>query len=206
MTTEALATGTMVRNILKVYRSATDAQIEQGMTWYNEAHALAVELDADNPLRAAGIIAALSPRVQWSYNVKLARRAFAERGEMVGGGLSGNLAKANAIYHGADVLATLKAPKTMAFAATIADPAEPTLVVVDRHAVSVALGRCSTDADTNALSLQGRYELFADAYRRAAKRAGISPAEMQATTWVVWRQTAIRTAKSVVRDEIGVAA
>jgi hypothetical protein len=51
--TSSLPTATLVRNILKTYRSATDAQLAQGMTWYEEAHALALVLDPADPARAA---------------------------------------------------------------------------------------------------------------------------------------------------------
>jgi hypothetical protein len=195
-----LPTATLVRNILKTYRSATDAQLAQGMTWYEEAHALALVLDPADPARAAGVISALSPRVLWSYNQKLAIRLYAEGG-LTSGGLSGNLAKANAIYNGADIAETLRASKTVAFAGVINDPTDPYSVVVDRHAVSVALGRQSTDAEKESVSKRAVYDHYADAYRIAARRAGISPSQMQAVTWVVWRQTAIRTAAAVLRSE-----
>jgi hypothetical protein len=190
----------MVRNILKVYRSATDAQRGQGMAWYDEAHSLAVALDPENPMRAAGVISALSPRIQWSYNQKLAIRLYAD-GVLTGGCLPANYTKANKIFNGADVMATLKAPKTQAFAATIANPAGDHAPVIDRHAFSVAVGYASTDDDTSILGRKGAYDLFAGAYRKAAKRAGISPSQMQAVTWVVWRQTAIRYSASILREE-----
>jgi hypothetical protein len=188
----------MVRNILKTYRSATDAQRLQGMTWYDTAHALAVDLDPQNVTRAAGVISALSPRETWEVNQRLAIRLYVD-GPLTTGTLPDSIRKANAIYGGADVATTLNGKKTVAFAATIADPADPFAVVVDRHAVSVALARCSADADASVLSRKGGYEWYADAYRKAAKRAGVSPSQMQATTWVVWRQTAIRTAANNVR-------
>jgi hypothetical protein len=33
-----------------------------------------------------------------------------------------------------------------------------------------------------------KYKAIADAYRRAAKKLGVRPLEVQAVTWVVWRK------------------
>lgn len=191
----------MVTNILAVYRNASPAQLAEGLAWYQTAHELAVILadshDGD-VLKAAGVISALSPRVQWTYNQTLAIKTYAEKG-ITGGALGVNIRKADAIYNGAPVYNTLKAPKTVAFAQTIADPTDAFAVVIDRHAVSVAIGRCSTDDDTKDLGRRGFYEAYASAYRIAAARVGISPSQMQAVTWVAWRETSIRTAASVRR-------
>jgi hypothetical protein len=188
---------TMVRNILKTYRNATSAQIAEGRTWYADAHELAKTLDPESPARAAGVISALSPMTHWERNQYLATVFYREG--LTGGSLRINIRKAHAIRNGADIPATLNAPKTIAFAATIADPHSTSHVVIDRHAVSIALGRCSTDADTAILGRKGAYEWYESAYRKAAKRAGASPSEVQAVTWVVWRQTAIRTAAAMCR-------
>jgi hypothetical protein len=192
-------TDAMATNILATYRRASDAQRADGMVWYNEAHALAVTLARSaghETLRAAGVIAALSPRMEWSMNERLAIRTYAEGG-IDGGCLGISVRKADAIYHGADVLATLKAPKTSAFAEVIADPTDTWTVVIDRHAMSVAHGRTSTDDEVAALNRKGYYQAYSDAYRKAAAEIGITPSQMQATTWVVWRETEIRVSASV---------
>jgi hypothetical protein len=186
-----------VERIIATYRAATDEQLSEGLHWYADAHSLAVALDRENPLRAAGVIAALSPLTPWERNKALAVRAFADG--VATGHMKAAMDKANRILAGEDVVAVLNAPKTSAFAATIADPTDAHAVVVDRHAMSVAIGRPSTDEDTKALALKGVYDLYADAYREAARRIGTAPSVVQAVTWVVWRQTSIRTAASVVR-------
>ena len=186
-----------VENILTVYRSASAGQVKDGMNWYSEAHSLALVLDPTNPLRAAGIIAAFSPRVPWRRNVALAVQTYAD-GVAAPKCLGRSVAKAQAILDGKDVVDTLKGPKTVAFALTIADPTDPMAVVVDRHAMSVAIGRSATDEDQK--GLKRTYELFAACYREAARRAGIAPSQMQAITWVVWRETSIRTAAAARRE------
>lgn len=176
-----------VTKILKTYRKATEAQIAAGLDWYGVAHSLALGLDPANPLRAAGVISALSVQKDWDINVALAVRAYADG--VATGHTGAQCGKANAIMAGADVVKELGGKKTQNFALVIANPADPHAVVVDRHAVSIAIGRLSTDDDTKILTLKGVYDLYADAYREAARRAGVSPSQMQAVTWVVWRLT-----------------
>lgn len=189
----------LVANILACYQAASPDQRADGMTWYDEAHALATELAATTDhdvLRAAGVIAAISPRMSWDLNERLARKAYADKG-VTGGMLGVSVRKANAIYHGADVLTTLKAPKTQAFALCIAEPGHESAVVVDRHAMSIAYGRQVEDDEVAALSLKGRYDLFADAYRTVAAMVGLTPAQVQAITWVYWRETNLRVSRSI---------
>lgn len=182
-------------NILSVYGKANRAQVHDGMSWYDTAHRLALSLDPNNVLRAAGVVSALSPQTSWDQNVKLAKRAYA-------GDISGHtgvvLGKVRRILDGEDVVTVLNAPKTVNFALTIADPSHRTAVVIDRHAVSIALGEVTEVG--NILGRKGAYERFADEYRKAAKVKRISPAHMQAVTWVYWTETEIRTAASIRRS------
>lgn len=179
-------------NILAVYGRASRAQITEGMAWYDTAHKLALSLDRGNVLRAAGVISALSPQTPWERNVKLARQMYA-------GNITGHtgmaLGKVRRILDGEDVVTVLNAPKTVNFALTIADPSHTSAVVIDRHALSIALGAVTEVG--NILGRKGAYERFADEYRKAAKVKRISPAHMQAVTWVNWRETEIRTAAAI---------
>lgn len=177
-----------VANILRVYRSATDAQLMTGLRWYDDAHSLALALDPTNPARAAGVIAALSPMVRWNVNVRLAVRAYADG--VASGGLSTSCAKANRILAGEAPLDVLKGNKVRAFYLNMLAPSDPSGgVTVDRHAFDVAVGRV-TDGGTRAiLAKNGMYQFFADLYHEAARIAGVGSAQMQAVTWVVWRET-----------------
>lgn len=183
-----LAHSQAVANIVTTFRSASDSQRAAGVSWYDEAHALARALDPFNVQRAAGVIAALSPRMPWEQNVALAVRAYADG--QASGALGASVRAANRILQGEPVTQVLQGPKTRAFALTIADPAHATTVVIDRHALSVLLGRRSTDADTKALARKGAYDACARAYVAAADVLGVSATVVQATTWVVWRATA----------------
>lgn len=174
-------------NIIRIFREANAAQLAEGLEWYADAHSLAVALDPSNPQRAAGVISALSIQKTWQQNVALAVRAYAD------GAASGHTGyscrTANRILAGESIDDVLKGDKTNAFAHVIADPTDPHAVVVDRHAFDIALGRVTDDDTRGILSRKGVYAIFADAYREAARVLGYSPSQVQAVTWVVWRET-----------------
>lgn len=176
--------------ILKVYRTATDDQIGRGTTWYADAHSLALALSPDDVRRGAGVIAALSPMMPWDRNVTVAVRAFADG--FASGALGNSCKAANRILAGEDFADVLKGDKVRAFAETIADPTGTDAVVIDRHAFDIAVGRTTDDETRRALTRKGVYESFAAAYVKAARTVGVSPSQMQAITWCVHRETAIR--------------
>jgi hypothetical protein len=195
-----------VANILRVYRSATDAQLAEGIRWYDDAHTLAVALDPSNVERSAGVIAALSPLTPWGRNVAMATRAYADG--FASGGMPSSLNKADRILNGEAPLDVVgKGPKVRNFYLNILDPSNANGgVTVDRHAFDIAVGRVTDDETRGILGRKGMYDHFADMYREAAKIAGIGSAQMQAVTWVVWRQTAGKFAAANVRDAAAAAA
>lgn len=174
-------------NVLRVYEAATDEQVREGLDWYHNAHGFAASLDGD-ARRAAGVIAALSPRVSWARNAELAARVYAE------GRASGTLGRscraAEAILAGVDPLDVLNGPKVRAFFLLIANPDDNRTVCIDRHAIDVAVGARLEERDRVALfplDRRGLYEKFSRCYRRAAKHLGVTPSKVQAATWVAWR-------------------
>ncbi len=173
--------------IMRVYRAATAEQAEAGLRWYVAAHDAAAELDPGNTRRAAGVIAALSPRTSWERNLLLARNAY-ERGEATGA-LGRSCRAANAILAGGEPLDVLSGQKVRAFFQLIADPTDNQTVCVDRHAVRVALGYDLSDRELSAIHLErnGLYGRFVDTYRRAADKLSVLPWQAQAVTWVTWR-------------------
>lgn len=174
--------------IVSTYQDANRATVKAGLTWYRDAHAAASSLDPHNPERAAGVIAALSPRLGWARNLELAARTFADG--HASGTLGASCRAATAIYKGAAPLDVLRGPKVRAFYTLIADPSDADTVCVDRHAIDIAVGLRMTVAERDAdyvLTKDGLYERFARAYRRAAETLGKTPAQVQAVTWLHWR-------------------
>lgn len=79
-------------------------------------------------------------------------------------------------------------------------------VVVDRHAFAIAMG-FTIEPGSTSLTRSGNFDTIAQAYRIAASTIGevdgrnLTPAELQAITWVMWREM-----KGVTQDFTPVAA
>lgn len=204
------------RNVTRLFRQASPQDLADGREWYARARRLAEELanglPTDHPHhgdvdRAAAVIAVLSPRLSWPQNVITARLAYS-----VAAGdwgwlaytirdalpvLKSNAAKAGRLLASNDPTDEIvRGPKVRAFWFTISNPSDPRAVVVDRHAVDVAVGQVTDDATRGRiLSRQGSYDQVAGCYIRAAKILSreldelITPAEVQAVTWTTWRRT-----------------
>ncbi len=177
--------------IVATFDRATPSDIESGARWYGEdsAATLAGLVAAGAPSRehAATIVSHLSPRTSWSRNVS---GAFALVTDGTGatarelGCMPANVERAVAALASTEPLATLNGPKTKRFAWNLLGYREA--VTVDVWAARVALGD-STEDPEKILSRVGVYEAIEHAYKLAARRRGVDPTTMQATTWVVAR-------------------
>lgn len=182
-----------VRNITKLFRTASAEQVATGAAWYAEAHEYATTLATKHGLTVeavAGIIAALSPMQSWGANINLAVR-FLEAGGLHDGYLKGNLAKARAIFAGAAPLDTLGGDKVRNFYLSILT-AGAEGVCIDRHAYSLAVNTRFTEGSIPGLAGK-RYAEVVSAYVRAARILSaeygqtITPAQVQSVTWTLWR-------------------
>lgn len=174
----------MVRRITKAFRAATAADMAAGLGWYAEARAAAEQIDPTSPARAAGVIAALSPRCQWSTNVRWTAAVIhaANTCAPVPSVHTETMrAQAWRIAQGEAALSVLNGPKVRAFYANIMGDTDA--VTVDVWATLVATGT----KDERLIGTPARYALVADAYRQAARVLGVTPREVQAATWVAVR-------------------
>lgn len=220
-----MSTTPLTRNITAAFRLATDGDRAIGHGWYARARDLAESLaftyddgsDWETRVRkAAGVIAALSPRLAWRKNVEYARLAYMvhadivarknpllpQRGEVTEAFFAGmiptlnaNARKAFRILDGGDPDEVLGGPKVRAFYFTITNPTDPRAVVVDRHAIDIAFGEVLNDQSRGvALGRKGAYDAVSALYRKAAviisRELGEvwTPAQVQATTWTYWRR------------------
>lgn len=167
---------------------ASESDIEAGSTWYPEAARIARRIGRTYGLpfhRAAGIIAALSPRQQWAVNVRSAERvaeAYASGVAMpppVGMGRS--VDQAWRIANGERPLDVLNGPKVRAFYRNIIGQHDH--VTLDTWALR-ALGERGVEAPNPALRRAAEL-----AYREVAAERGFTPAQAQAIAWVVIRQS-----------------
>lgn len=170
----------MAMPIMSAYRQASGAIRAQGRSWYPDAERFARSVSAETGASRAtviGIIAALSPRIQWSKNKSFAARHVGGEDVPV---LPLSAERAGAIRSGATPLSVLGGPKTRAFYRNIMGATDP--VTVDCHTMAVANWTTDADAPTHK-----QYRQIADAYRIAARECGETPRSMQAIVWIVAR-------------------
>lgn len=172
-----------VDNIVNVWLRATPEKVSEGVNWYPSARNLALSLDSANLNRAAGVIAAFSPRMPWDRNILLAKNLF-DTGVATGSTKQFNNT-AQRIFDGADPLDVL-GMKTRNFYLNIIDPWDSGPVTIDAHAIDIAINNRLGTKGRPSLTPK-RYEEFANAYREAALMFNLRPCVIQAITWVVWR-------------------
>lgn len=173
--------------ILAAYDAASPADAAAGMAWYERAESTMEAMQARygvDRATAAGVTAALSPRVRWATNLVAAERVIraAQLGMRAPSvGTRANVRKAWAIANGADPDAVLGGPKVTAFYANLSGDH-------DRVTVDVWAARAA-GADPERLTDKRRRELR-DAYTRAAAARGVTPRQLQAAVWVAVRGAA----------------
>lgn len=186
-----MSTAPVTARILRVFRSADPDQLADGMSWYQSAHLEALELSDLHGIpvvSACGIIAALSPQMSWGGNIRWAAEVAAGMSTRRGLGLS--LERAIRIRDGEPPLEVLGGLKVRAFYADIISAGATDAVCVDRHAYDIVTGERGSHKSLT----PKRYFAAAGAYVNAAARLRetgehdeISAAQVQAVTWVTWR-------------------
>lgn len=190
----------LTSNVLAVYALTSN---EQRKDWYYEAHKWAVnimfaanlESTPENLNKACGVIAALSPVKSWNDNKKIALDFL----------LTGNAGHMKQFVNKAaqivasngseqEIKRILNGNKITAFYHNIRWPQCASTSTIDRHALRVLLMKNVNDDDYRGIT-DNQYQFFVDAYKRAAKKIGITPARVQSATWEF-----IRTNKHILTN------
>ena len=145
----------------------------------------------------AGVIAALSPRNKWSRNVIDAENlietfvrdpesavnikvcTFNKNKEK-----ALNILKADQDFYTENVRDILKGPKLIEFFNCILHVED---VCIDGHAYCIFNGSRTSLKDVPSIGVKLRKEIKSD-FKKTAAKFKITPAEMQAITWVTWRR------------------
>lgn len=188
-----------VRNILKMYRQATEADTRNGVEWYARAEreAMSIAEACGLPLPTViGVMAALSPNNRWERNCKDAHtmcQAWQQGDSMDSFKVSCyNTMKAKAwailelgLTDDEDILSHLNGQKIRSFYSNIRGLDE---VTIDGHALNIARGkREGLTSDKTNMGKREYRELQA-AYVKAAKRVKVKPHVLQAITWTTWKR------------------
>lgn len=200
-------------SIVQHWDAATEDEKNSGRRWYPDAHLVAHALATLHPdykksqhqkfvHMAAGVLANYSPQTGWESNQHNAARAL-HSGKGIGGPGSGVFASnhqknaADKIMSGQPYTDVLGGPKVQDFAHLIEHGGDAANthphVVVDRHALSVAVGKRMSENDYDAFPKTQRhyYGHVAQAYNDAAHQIGdrdgetLAGHQVQATTWLV---------------------
>jgi hypothetical protein len=188
-----------VRNILKLYRQATQEDTINGVEWYARAEreAKVIAEACALPLRTViGVMAALSPNNKWERNVKDTMtmcQAWVACDCLSDFKVSCyNTMKIKAwsilvdeLDDDQDILTRLNGQKIRSFYSNIRGLDE---VTIDGHALNIARGkREGLTSDKTNMGKREYRELQA-AYVRAAKRVDVKPHVLQAITWTTWKR------------------
>jgi hypothetical protein len=188
-----------VRNILKLYRQATQEDTVNGVEWYARAErmAKAIAKDAGLPLPTViGVMAALSPNNRWERNCKDAAtmcQAWVAGESMDSFKVSCyNTMKQKAwtildlgLTDDEDILSHLNGQKIRSFYSNIRGLDE---VTIDGHALNIARGKREGLTSDKTNMGKREYRELQEAYVKAAKRVGVKPHVLQAITWTTWKR------------------
>jgi hypothetical protein len=173
-------------HVMEIFILSTADVRRDGSAWYTDAHNVARDLDPENVGRAAGVLAALSPLNGWSNNKRMARAMY--DGQTNGLGMNQSVTKALRILCGEHPLSVLGGDKVRAFYSTILDPYDPNAIpVIDRHAHDIAVGAKLPNNHPSRTMTEKRYKEFAETYCECARTIGIGAPQLQAITWLEWR-------------------
>ena len=180
MTNSPATTESILPALRRRVANATLSDIMYANAWYDAANCIAQRMVILNPAltveAAATIIAAFSPRVKWSHNI---RKAFAFAcGESVRGLSAHTRTAERAVTMGFGAIDPRTAPKTYNFARNIAG---------DYNAVTVDIWMCRAAEIGRDDPTIRQYRAITDAVRTLATEHNMTPAAMQALIWIVER-------------------
>lgn len=181
-----------IDNIQLKYSQATPDDIARGRDWYATAHQIAHTLGKGNVHTGAGVLAALSPNMDWDRNIEGAHHVV-NTGTHWRHQTADNNSKALRILAGEHPDDVLGGHKVKSFYRNIVNPEDPQTVTIDKHAHDIARGmppgyRRKQDLDMG-LSSKNRYDHFVTAYATATHRLGEAvPSQVQAITWTTHRR------------------
>ena len=202
MSVHTETTARYLNNLRAVVEQASSMDVQDGMSWYDEAqtfsHTLANTLDPEvwGPVSerreiAAAVIAVLSPRLSWTKNKLYAARCF----EYARQGIpelmlelpvfKANTTKAMMLLDPSNTVSTLdivRGPKVTAFFQNIMGSQQH--VTLDTHAINACRGEFAANPT---LPKAPERAAMCEAYTLLSLDLNCTVAQAQAVVWVTWR-------------------
>ena len=182
------SSSTLIENMRSVHNKCEEEDLMYGKGWYNRANFFSLALSEKygvSEMKAAGIIAALSPLKEWTLNKSMAE-AFIRTKGVISKHTSAQTMKARKILNQAstvqDVENYLGGLKTVNFFNNIYNPFSKDHVTVDRHHIYLSLGWDAQSCTTK------QYEFIKQNTIILANELNIIPNELQSTLWVCWKR------------------
>ena len=186
-------------NILAVLKKATRQEIDYWSNWYQYANSHVQQLASkyDVPMEiAAAVTAVLSPNLGWKMNLMSASRVL-DNWKHVNGDDSfphwdkipaykTNQRKAKNILETGDV-SFVKGPKVTVFYFSLLYPNRVEReLVLDGHAINVWRG-IKTPLKNMTQPTKAERKAIVHDYRKVADLVGLTPQQLQAVTWFIWK-------------------
>jgi hypothetical protein len=182
------SSSTLIENMKSVHNKCVEEDLMYGKGWYNRANFFSLALSEKygvSEMKAAGIIAALSPLKEWTLNKAMAEEFIRTKG-VISKHTSMQTMKARKILNQAstvqDVENYLGGLKTVNFFNNIYNPFSKDHVTVDRHHIYLSLGWDAQSCTTK------QYEFIKQNTIILANELNIIPNELQSTLWVCWKR------------------
>lgn len=180
---------TVTDNIIKVYN---DSRMNVDGDWYKDANDFASKLGSTYNLSTetvCAIIASLSPLKSWSENKRITELFLRDGSELHTGAM---MQKAKDILSYKDTNQTefflycLRGNKIQSFFINMAFVDLNFAVTIDRHALSICLGRSAKDKEGTGIT-DNQYDFFVSCFVQAAIELGVRSSMVQSVTWEKWR-------------------
>lgn len=163
--------------------------VRQGLAWYSTVHQKCLKLAGETGYsleQCAGVVAVLSPMVEWNLNMRTATRFLKAKGKLTSvPGFARNKRKARQVLKGD--LGVIRGPKVKAFFETIIDPnhLEP---VIDTQMLAAFYEGVAYRDDLKWAMTKKRLAPVRAAVKNIAERKGWRISEAQAIIWVTWKR------------------
>jgi hypothetical protein len=168
---------------------AFPSEIQAGKQWYKDRNLEVHKLSAEtgySPEQCAGVIAVLSPMVEWSLNIKYTRNFLKFKGKWKGPGFNINRKKALSILKGN--LEVIRGPKVTAFYKTLLNP-EHIIPTIDTQMIAAFWKGIAYRDDYKVVQQSDkRLEPIRQAVVEIAKENNWKVSECQAIIWIVFKR------------------
>lgn len=184
----------MRSNVSHWHDIATDDMIEDGLIWYDDAQQFALMLSNEfdvSPIRAGGVISALSPRNKWernkidAWNVFQAVRDGVSHDRVKVCTFNANKVRAFDIAKGKKQIHEVSR-KTHRFAMNVG-AFDMNAVTIDSWMLFAFQTKSKSRKNLDVKVTPKQYDMMERKFQRISHDMGYAPAHLQAVVWVVIR-------------------